>query len=289
MKLKRTITKLSFLSLTAAIMLTTTGCSLKNPFGVGYDSSVCEASKDFGVCGAPKDIYKYRGKIKKVQYDYLHAQLDTVLFFGISKDGEIVVKEDRDGPWERYDLSEWKNIIEEEIARQQELKDEINNKINKGKISKRTAGVTIYQSDIPTSEETDLSVKYQDQGPLLTTRTSIGDIIRDTGHIQQIYIANYVDRGGDLISGHELYVVVKEPEWIVGEKTPHSTRLESVPTPISKELFHRQNRTNEYQNNVVNTYNRDSIKGSIESIVDNPYHADKKENKDNDLIKSFIK
>ena len=30
------------------------GCSAANPFGIGYDTSVCEDSKDFGVCGSPK-------------------------------------------------------------------------------------------------------------------------------------------------------------------------------------------------------------------------------------------
>ena len=88
------------------------GCSAANPFGIGYDTSVCEDSKDFGVCGSPKEIYNNRDAIRKVQADYLRAELNTVLFFAINKNSEIVVKEDRDGKWEIYETSKWKVLID---------------------------------------------------------------------------------------------------------------------------------------------------------------------------------
>jgi len=262
------------------------GCSLKNPFGIGYDTSVCESSKDFGVCGAPKDIYKYRDKIRKVQRDYLNARLDTVLFFGINPEGYIVVKEDRDGKWERYDISEWKTIIDRKNKELREEEDKINKKVKASKV--KTASGISYDNDIPITEENDLSVKYSKQGPLLVSRTKVGDIIRDNGLIQPVFIANYIDKTGDLISSHEVYIVVKNPEWIVGEKTPKSGKIDSIPTPLSTELLKRQNLTNDYQEKVVNSYNRNTLSGVLESEQD-PELTYKKEKKEDNVINSFLK
>jgi hypothetical protein len=286
MKLNNKLITTTLLASSMAIMFS--GCSLKNPFGIGYDTSVCEASKDFGVCGAPKDIYKYRDDIRKVQADYLNAGLDTVLFFGISKEGYVMVKDDRDGQWERYDISGWKKIIDEANKEKQAVIDEQNALSMKMNNQEREARPVSYLNDIPVTEENDLSVKYQDQGPLITTRTQIGDIIRDNGLIQQAFVANYVDYSGDLISSHEVYVVVKDSEWVVGEKTPKSSRIEDMPTPISTELLERQSRTNAYQERVVDKYNIDDRGGVMDAVINDPENLSKEKKKDMDLINSFI-
>lgn len=279
------------------------GCSLKNPFGIGYDTSVCESSKDFGVCGAPKDIYKYRDDIRKVQNNYLNARLDTVLFFGVDKEGNILVKDDRDGQWERYDISKWKKIIDEALGNNKEIlaeQDKLSNKLNedlgiakntsvsKPNSKERLARVS-YGNDIPVTEGNDLSIAYKAQGALINTRSQIGDIIRDNGLIQQAFIANYVDYGGDLISSHEVYIVIKDAEWIVGEKTPKSSKIEELPTPISTEMLKKQNIVEKYQEKVVDKFNIGDKAGLIEAVTEDPENNVQEEKINSDIIKSFIK
>ena len=247
MKIKKIMTNLAIVS---SIAFFTTGCSLSNPFGIGYDSSVCNDSKTFGVCGSPKDIYKYKDKIKAVQNNYLKARLDTTLYFGVSPEGIIQVKSERDANWERYSTSEWKKIIDEK---------EHLNKSN----SNREASFNMYsnQNDIPITKGGDLSVVYKEQGPLLVTRTKIGNIIRDQGLIQEVFIANYADTEGDLISSHNVYVVVKDPDWIVGEKTPKAVNIEDIPTPLSTELLKKQQVVEESQEKTISNFNRDRESG----------------------------
>jgi len=265
-------------TLTAVGALFFTGCSMKDPFGVGYDSSVCNNSKSFGVCGAPKDVYKYRDKIREVQNKYLKARLDTTLYFAVNPQGVIQVKSDRDAPWERYDISDWYTLIEEKIKEEdmrikenEEKAKAIKKKISANcygeecKARKAVDWTQIVESDLPVTKGGDLSVKYQKQGPLLVTRTKIGNIIRDQGLIQEVFVANYSDTDGDLVSSHEVFVVVREPDWVVGERTPKNVKLESFPTPISQELIKKQQVVNSYQEKTISSYNVDTASGYAES------------------------
>ena len=232
------------ISILAATLFT--GCATDNPFGVGYEHSACESSSKFGVCGAPEDVYTYRDKIRKVQQDYLKAGLDEELFFGITHEGDIMVKEGRTEKWQQYDSSKWKKIIEERVYKNNSLKYETtNSKLN------------YYRVDIPVTQYNDLSIKYQDQGTIIQTRTNVGDMIRDNGLVQRIWVAPVVDKKGDLISAHELYVVVKEPEWIIGEKTPRSQKknIGKIPTPISKEMIKKQNRVTSREEKIIQDFN----------------------------------
>ena len=107
------------LTLATSVVLIS-GCSMNNPFGIGYDKSVCNDSKTFGACGSPVNIYKYKDKITEVQNKYLEARLDTVLYFAVNDDGIVQVKADRDGPWERYDTSKWSKLIDQHIKKENE-------------------------------------------------------------------------------------------------------------------------------------------------------------------------
>jgi len=270
--------KYIFAGLFASLLFS--GCSMHNMFGVGYDTSVCNDSKTFGVCGSPESIYKYKDKVKAVQSDYLKARLDTTLYFAVTPEGVIQVKAGREDEWERYDISEWRKIIESRIKEQNKL-------INDSK--ERTASVKFLSSDndIPATKGGDLSVQYKKQGPLLVTRTKIGNIIRDQGLIQEIFIANYADTEGDLISSHEVHVVVRNPEWVVGEKVPKNVKLDSIPTPLSTELIKKQQVVNESQERVINTFNRDQVAGYREAQLE--ANKEKNENlKDLNLINQFI-
>lgn len=283
MKIKNSVkntTNILIQSTLLASALSFSGCSLKNPFGIGYDTSVCDDSKDFGVCGSPKEIYNNREAIRAVQSDYLRSELDTTLFFAINKQSQIVVKEDRDGKWELYEVSEWKKKIDK---RNEALSEKIKNNDPR----KMTSSVK-YGGDIPITEDSDLSIKYQKQGSLLNSRTNVGDIIRDNGIIQQTFVANYADYSGDLISSHELYIVVKDPEWVVGEKAPKESSIQNLPTPVSTELLKKQDRVNEYQERIVDRYNIDDQGAVIEAVNNDPTKIDEDQKNNMDLINSFI-
>lgn len=263
------------LALFAALLIT--GCSTKNPFGIGYDKSVCTESSSFGVCGAPADIYKYREKIKSTQAEYMKAGLDTRLYFAISPEGKVLVKADRDGQFAPYDTSEWKKIIKERIH-EEELK-----------VVKTVPMVNIDSglSDIPTTKETDLSVKYKKQGPLLVTRTKIGNIIRDQGVIQEAMIFNYEDTEGDLMSSHAVHVVVRDPRWIVGESVPKNVKLANIPTPLSTDLFKKQQIVDKEQEDTINEFNREKEDPRLKSIFEKKVEPD--QNIDLSVIDNFLK
>ena len=268
----------------AGAALLISGCSMSNPFGIGYDSSVCDNSKNFGVCGSPKAVYTYKDKIKKVQNDYLKAGLDTTLYFGVTDKGIIMVKSDREAPWEPYSMSKWRRIIDESLkkkAAEEKLIEEKERAENKKK--GRVASLNYVQSDLPVTKGGDLSVEYKQQGSLLVTRTKLGKLIRDNGLIHKIFIANYIDKNNDLISSHEVYAVIREPQWVVGEATPENVRLTDYPTPISAELLKKQQRVEDYQEKVIRTYDRNSEEGRAVANTEEPV-----DNADENLLKSFI-
>lgn len=278
------------LAVLAGLMFGLAGCSLKDPFGIGYDTSSCEDSKNFGACGSPKNIYKNREEIRSVQKDYIMSGIEDELFFAVNGDGKMLVKADRDDKWMPYDTSPFKKNIDERNAKTQALIDE---KEGTGAFAPQNTGRVIspianYQNDIPVTKATDLSVKYQEQGALIVSRTKVGDIIRDNGLIQQVFVANYVDYTGDLVSSHELYVVVKDPEWVVGERTPKSVKLDKIPTPLSTNLLKSEVKTNEYQEEVVDLFNSDQKEGVLSAILNDPAKVNKESNADLDLINSFL-
>jgi len=268
-----------------------TGCSFKNPFGIGYDSSVCENQvKEFGVCGSPKSIYKYKDEIKAIQKMYFESGIKQKLYFAVDRDGNILVKDKRDGKWELYALSKWKKIIEEAIKKKKMLKEQLQ-KENKKHLSTLKGEIVLnaLPQDVPVTKGDDLSIVYQKQGPLVITRTKIGNLIRDNGLIQPVFVSNYVDKEGDLISAHEIYVVVKEPSWVIGEKTPKYTPSNVMPTPISKKLIEKGVAQEQYQENVINDYNLNYKKGVINAVKNNPQIQEQEKENNLDIINQFLK
>lgn len=269
-----------------------TGCSLKNPFGIGYDTSVSETSKSktFGVSGSPKDIYKHRDIIRKTQDEYLSSGIKDVLYFGIDKKGNMLVKKDRDEEWQKYETSPWKDKIDEANRKNKEKEEELEKKraAKAAKSAQGTGGfVNSPNSDITVTAGNDLSVQYKEQGRLVSTRTQVGDIIRDNGQIQQVFVANYIDNEGNLVSSHELYVVVKEPSWIVGEKTPKTmTNMSEIPTPISKNMLQEQTKSEKADERIVGSYVRDDPIAVTNAINDAPSIEDEQDTK---IIRNFIK
>ena len=280
------------ISKTALIALTVTatffsGCSLKNPFGIGYDTSVSETSKSktFGVSGSPKDIYKHRDIIRKTQDEYLSSGIKDVLYFGIDKKGNMLVKKDRDEEWSKYETSYWKEKIDKANEKNKKNEEALERKREEKNKGAKARGISS-SSDILVTAGNDLSIQYKEQGRLISTRTQVGDIIRDNGQIQQVFVANYIDNEGNLVSSHELYVVVKDPSWIVGEKTPKTTNnMGEIPTPVSKGLLKEQARSERADERIVDSYLRDDPAAVTNAINDAPTIEDEQDSK---IIRNFI-
>lgn len=280
------------ISKTALIALTITatffsGCSLKNPFGIGYDTSVSETSKSktFGVSGSPKDIYKHRDIIRKTQDEYLSSGIKDVLYFGIDKKGNMLVKKDRDEEWSKYETSYWKEKIDKANEKNKKNEEALERKRDEKNKGAKARGISS-SSDILVTAGNDLSIQYKEQGRLISTRTQVGDIIRDNGQIQQVFVANYIDNEGNLVSSHELYVVVKDPSWIVGEKTPKTTNnMGEIPTPVSKGLLKEQARSERTDERIVDSYLRDDPAAVTNAINDAPTIEDDQDSK---IIRNFI-
>ena len=280
------------ISKTALIALTITvtffsGCSLKNPFGIGYDTSVSETSKSktFGVSGSPKDIYKHRDIIRKTQDEYLSSGIKDVLYFGIDKKGNMLVKKDRDEEWSKYETSYWKEKIDKANEKNKKNEEALERKREEKNKGAKARGISS-SSDILVTAGNDLSIQYKEQGRLISTRTQVGDIIRDNGQIQQVFVANYIDNEGNLVSSHELYVVVKDPSWIVGEKTPKTTNnMGEIPTPVSKGLLKEQARSERADERIVDSYLRDDPAAVTNAINDAPTIEDEQDSK---IIRNFI-
>ena len=86
-----------------------------------------------------------------------------------------------------------------------------------------------------------------------------------------------------------MYIVVKDPEWVVGEKAPKESSIQNIPTPISTELLKKQDRVNEYQERIVDRYNIDDQGAVVEAVNNDPTKIDQDQKNNMDLINSFIK
>ncbi len=273
--MKKTI----LLSVFAATIFT--GC-FSNPFGIGHEKSSCEVSSGFGVCGEPKKIYTHRDKIKQLQSDYMKSGYDGDLYFGINDSGEMLVKDDREGRWMNYNGSR----IQAEIESLLEKKDPV--RMQDAKV--RKASSSMVTQDIPVTNENDLSVKYMLQKPVIQTRTNVGEVIRDNGLVQKIWIAPVVDSKNDLISAHEIYLVVKEPKWVVGEDTPKNMKnIGEIPTPMSEKVLEKIEVEDKHQETVVNHYNNDNKAGLSNEIKNGDSQEKKLENQEDlNLINQFL-
>jgi len=237
-----------FLSVSATMFFS--GCASTNVFGVGYEHSACESSSQSGVCGAPKDIYKYRDKIRKVQSDYLKSGIAKKLFFGVASNGDILVKDKRDGLWQRYKTSKYRAVIEERLYRRTEG-------YTQGyTMNQPVSGYTDKGSSITDSSD-DLAIEYKNQkASMLQTNTNVGNIIRTSGEVRKVWIAPVEDKKGDLISAHEVYTVVKKPKWVVGEETPKNTKFSQAqkPTPLNINVQKEPNKTSKKEDTLIQNY-----------------------------------
>jgi len=294
----RKIKKLAMLLLTSGtVFFSFNGCAASNPFGIGYDRSVCEDASQLGFCGRPADIYKYQRLIKKVQEDYVKSGIGKQLYFAITDDGTVLVKDKRDGKWVPYFTSRWYKIIQARLRRQKEILQQMQRK-NAANVyysryqRNRRVNLLPLAQNIPVTTANDLSVMYKKQGPILQTRTNVGNLIRDYGEIQKVWIAPYVDKKGNLVTAHEIFVVIRNPQWVVGEKYPKNLSTEQVgviPTPISSEILKEQQKYNQFNDKVITYYNEGLQKDLEETLHHNPYKEQKTIEKNMNIIYDFLK
>ena len=247
----------------ATTLFLLSGCAASNPFGIGYDKTVCENANDLGFCGRPEDIYKYKRKIKQVQADYIKSGISTKLYFAITDDGTVLVKDKREGPWVPYRISKWSRIIHNRLNKEIEIMNKIEQKNSLKNNTIKNARVYTLKQDIPVTRGNDLSVQYKKQSTILETRTNTGNLIRSYGQIQKVWIAPYVDKKQNLVTAHEIFIVLKNPKWIVGEKYPNrikNSNIGVIPTPISEDVLKQQQIYNNYNEKVINFYNKGATK-----------------------------
>jgi len=265
MNLKKIILITSF----SSSMLLFTGCSFSNPFGIGFEHSACEDSKGLGVCGSPLSIYKNQSTIEQIQSDYLKSGIEQELFFGISKEGYILVKEERTDKWSAYSGSKWEKKIKEELEK-------------KGYTKNQNSNSSINNYD-------DFNLQYKKQ-PMFETRTNAGKMYRDYGKIQKVWIAPYVDSSGDLVSAHDVMVVIKDPSWNLGEKTPKNVGVNGVnkiPTPISANIMKKQKREN-FDSKIIKEFTLDEPIETENLIKNKPEVKNAEESKDSNYLNNYL-
>jgi hypothetical protein len=234
------------------ISFTLSGCS--GLFGIGYENSVSEESKTFGITGSPKTIYKYKEKIKKIQSDYVNSKIEEVLYFAINKEGEILVKEDRDADFEFYSISEWKIIIEESLEELKSRKAERlleEQKLNEEE-NEKVLDLDYNEKKI---KNINLEKEYIEQDRLLITTERIGNIVRDNGMLQTGMVFNYVDTNDILNNSHEITVIIKNPKWIVGNSTPKVTNKEFKGETKFSDKFVFHNNVSNYDLKLIDSFN----------------------------------
>jgi hypothetical protein len=208
------------LSLGAVLLLV--GCSGKQSLLTpGQVEGDCDAkAAGLGVCGTPKSIYEHRDKIKHIYFEEDEA-------YRVSKNGKIYNTETGEEviPGKKPDgcgLAVCPGCEEDEAFMNED--GGLATGDNKRSYNYRRAGMS---DDIRLSNRSLIVETPQKQS-----------VIRDLGMVQKIWIAPHEDRSGDLISAHEVFVVIKKPSWIVGEKTPKNVkRGVVVPSPVAISLF----------------------------------------------------
>lgn len=230
-------------------LLIMSGCSSKESLLVpGQTESDCsnKASK-FGVCGSPRSIYEHQDQIKQIYYEEGQS-------YRVDRDGKI------------FNTESGKEIVPG--ARQGASgKNECPGcEINGGSRSasadepKITAAASL-------SSKLGADVMLANRSLVIDTPQQAA-VIRDMGWQQKIWIAPYENFAGDLIESHGVYAVIKEPQWVVGEREPLSVkRGVVVPTPLVTEvLTDRHNATSRKTQFEIDQYLRTELNKNINKI-----------------------
>jgi len=181
------------------------GCAKTSILVPGQLESDCDAgAAGLGVCGTPKNIYMHRDKVKRIAFEEDES-------YRVDNHGKI-----------------WNTDSGEEVI---PGKDPSSGCVGCKGTEKSEAGSEGYGKGEKNS------IRLQNRSLIVKTPQESA-IIRDVGFIQSVWIAPHESRKGDLISAHELYVVVKKPQWIIGEDNPRKTqRGVTISSPLVEELF----------------------------------------------------
>jgi len=234
-------------SLAASFALLMSGCATSNALGVGYEKSACEGSKHGGVCGSPSAIYKNKKLVKKIQENYKASGYPDQLFFSITPSGRILVKEDRNDHFQPYKHSKY----------EYEINELLNAKFGKTNLSNNLGNPS------NNTQSDNLAIAYENKIKLVQTNTNVGTMIRNVGKYTRTWIAPNIDSNGDLVSAHEIYIVLSDPTWIVGEKEPKKTTDVDSATPMSSQIKLIDSNNSDFENAIANQSKEDSKEMSI--------------------------
>lgn len=243
---------IKYLLIPLVVLLGTSGCSSRESILVpGQTKSDCEdKASSLGVCGTPKSVYAHRDKIKNLWFEedqayYIKSNgkiynidTDEEVRSGVKPEGVSMCPgcNNRDDSQESYYYDNGSSFSWSR---------------NKNKINVKNRSLII---DTPQKSM----------------------MIRDLGWQQKIWIAPLETKGGDLVEAHGIHVVIKEPSWIIGEKTPKRVgRGVVVSSPFAREVLsdnhhainkNAQSNINDYvNNNEKKDLNLESLKEYIES------------------------
>lgn len=190
------------LSILAAAMILA-GCSGKESILTpGQTESDCDAAAtNLGVCGSPKSIYVHRDKIKHIWFEEDQS-------YNIDKRGHIF------------------NIETKEEVVPGVKPDDCANYYcpgceDDGMEDGSGTGTSVSGYYKGANKNDDIRVKNQS---LIIRTPQEQAVIRDLGFVQKIWVAPHENRAGDLVSAHEMYVVIRKPKWVIGEEAPKNVR-----------------------------------------------------------------
>lgn len=156
--------------------------------------------------------------------------------------------------------------------------------------SNRCNSKTCVPTGLGEPEKIIVKAKEMRISPIVGTRSEESRIVRDFGVIQKAWIAPYVNEDRDLISAHDIYVVISEPKWIPGQEIPKNSS--GMKTPIGGVPFM-------FKNEEVYSSSDLSNDETIKKFVSEVYKKDKNSSltdrqidelkKFDESIKKFIK
>jgi len=125
--------------------------------------------------------------------------------------------------------------------------------------------------------------------PIIGTQSSEDKIIVDMGVVLRIWINSYKNKAGDLISGHDLHIWAKKPDFIAGTSLPIKNR--GLMTPHRKMPFMLSDDSVD-RNNFKDDENIKKFVNSVYKVNKSrtvPIEKDVEVSKFDKTIKDFIK
>lgn len=189
--------KMTLMMAAALGALLMSGCSSKSSLLVPgqIESDCAEGANKLGVCGNPMSIYENRDKIKKIYYEEGES-------YRVDRKGKV------------FNIDSGEEVIPGVRP------DDCGTSVCPGCDDEESAGGCGSSGGSPDSKG---EVRLAGRSMIVKTPQE-STVIRDMGWQQKVWIAPYETKKRDLVEAHGIYVVVKEPSWIIGEQMPQRVK-----------------------------------------------------------------